>query len=106
MSNVNYTHDNATAPGIALAHTVYGEPVTAQSPDMGAGDGVVRVTTGSVFSDYKKPKRRSHDHGHVLCEYDGCKAYPSKGTGYCIGHARSLGLVENWNKAGRQHESD
>jgi len=105
MSNVNYTHDNATAPGIALAHTIHGSPVTGQTPVMGVGENVARATD-TVFSNYKKPPRRSKDNGKDLCQAEGCRAYPSKGLGYCIGHARSLGLVENWNVKGRNHESD
>ena len=107
MGNVNYQHDNSTAPGIALAHTVYGSPVSSQTPADGIGENVARVTTGSVFSNYKKPPRRSQDNGKELCASDGCRAYPAAvGKGYCVGHARSLGLIENWGREGRKHESD
>lgn len=101
----NYTHDNATAPGIALAHTVYGEPVMgSMRPEM-AGEGTSQVA-GNIMAPYKKPVRRHRDNGKALCASEGCRAWPMKGGEHCVGHARSLGLIENWNRDGRPNEPE
>jgi hypothetical protein len=85
-----YTHDNSTAPGIALAHTVYGSPVTASlRPEM-AQQGTTRQVQ-STFRDYQPPKRRAHDKGHPLCSEPDCKSYPVQGKNYCTGHGRLHG---------------
>lgn len=93
MAGNNYTHDNATAPGIALAHTIYGEPVLASMRPESAIEGTVKQVQ-PIFSNYKPPKRREHDKGHVLCSEEGCKAYPMSGKNYCPGHARVHGEVK------------
>ena len=89
----NYTHDTATAPGIALAHTIHGQAVDASlRPEM-AQEGTVKQTH-SQFRAYQPPKRRAHDQGHALCSEDGCKAYPVDGKNYCPGHARQHGEMK------------
>lgn len=94
MAGNNYTHDNASASGIALAHTIYGEPVTASMRPEMAVEGTVRQVQ-SVFSDYKPPKRRLKDSpDKLLCSEDGCKAFPVEGKNYCPGHARSKGEMK------------
>jgi hypothetical protein len=90
MAKNNYTHDNATAPGIALAHTVYGEPTTASMRPEMAAEGTVRQVQ-PIFTEYRPPKRREHDHGHRLCSEEGCKSYPVKDKNYCTGHGRIHG---------------
>ena len=86
----NYTNDNATAPGIALAHTIHGAPVDGSvRPEM-VNEGTVKQAQ-SQFRPYQPPKRRAHDQGHILCSEEGCKAYPIDGKNYCTGHARSHG---------------
>jgi hypothetical protein len=88
-----YTHDNATAPGIAQAHTVYGGAVSKSlRPEMAiAGTAQQRQ---SSFRDYQPPKRRAHDNGHALCSEEGCKAYPMEDKSYCAGHARVHGEMK------------
>ena len=90
MAGNSYTHDNATASGIALAHTIHGEPVTASLRPESAGEGTIKQAQ-PVFTDYRPPKRRAHDHGHDLCAEPDCKAYPMEGKNYCTGHARLHG---------------
>lgn len=95
-----YTHANNTAPNVALAHTVYGDPVEAIKPVGAANENVVRAV-GSVFSDYKPPPLPKQG----PCAIEGCRSTATVGdTGHCVGHARKLGLIENWGKDGRQHE--
>jgi hypothetical protein len=96
MAN-NYTSDNATAPGTALAHTVYGSPVTASMRPEMAQPGTTRQVQ-AIFSNYRPPKRRAHDKGHVLCSEEGCKAYPADGKNYCTGHARQHGEMKQCAK--------
>jgi len=97
MAGNSYTHDNATAPGIALAHTIYGSPVTASMRPEMAVEGTVKQVQ-SVFSDYKPPKRRLKDNpDKLLCAEDGCKAFPVDGKSYCAGHGRSNGEAKTCN---------
>ena len=54
MAKNSYTHDNATAPGIALAHTVYGEPTTASMrPEMAAEGTVVKSSRSSPSTAHR-----------------------------------------------------
>jgi hypothetical protein len=97
MSN-SYTPDNASGQGVALAHTVFGSPVTATMRPQAGGEGIGPATWSTA--PYKK-KRRVNDKGATLCAFEGgCKAYPMKDQEYCTGHARSLGIIQNW-KSGR-----
>lgn len=96
-----YTHDNATAPGIALAHTVYGEPVGTSRLAAGVGVGDTTIGQATWSTAPFKPRRRVGDNGGKLCAFEGCKAYPSKADksdDYCSGHARSLGLTKTCAK--------
>lgn len=103
------THPNASAEGVALTHTLYGEPVQ--------GSGGVTHTHGNIQPaglhstlPYRPPKRRDRDNpDRILCSFDGCKAFPMKTHPYCTGHARSLGLIENWKpseKAATHDDAD
>jgi len=89
----DYRHDNSTAPGIAQAHTIYGEPVTASLRQEMVNEGTTRQVQ-SFFRNYEPPKRREHDKGHRLCAEEGCKAYPATGKNYCAGHGRVHGEVK------------
>ena len=98
------THQHGSAEGVALVHTLYGDPVQ--------GGGGVTHAHGDIqpaglhsTAPYRPPKRRNRDNpDKLLCSADGCKAYPIKSHPYCAGHARSLGLVE-WDKGGRPKEA-
>jgi len=94
----NYRHENSSAEGIALAHTIYGEPTTKTMRPESAGPGTVRQAA-PVFSNYKPPKRRERDNpDRALCSEEGCKAYPKTGKNYCEGHARIHGEVKTCAK--------
>lgn len=87
------TSVHGSAPDVTLAYAMYGDPVDDTGRPDSTGDDVVQQVW-SVFQDYRG------------CLTEGCRAHPTK-TGHCVGHSRSLGLVENWNQKGRQpHESD
>ena len=93
MAN-GYVHDNSAKDGIALAHSVYGDPVTATMRPDSHGDNIGPATWSTA--PYVPPARRHRDNPErKLCSFEGCKGYPSKAGGgdYCIGHAKSLGLV-------------
>lgn len=86
----HYTHDNASASGIALAHTVYGEKVSATGAANSVMEGVAPATWSTA--PFKPPKRANED--REFCAEDGCQAYPTvAGQGYCPGHARKRGLM-------------
>jgi hypothetical protein len=97
------THQNASAEGVQLAHTLYGTHVQ--------GSGGVTHASGDIqpaglhsTAPYRPPKRRMKDNpDKLLCSAEGCKAYPIKKVPYCAGHARKLGLVD-WKV--NQHDVD
>lgn len=96
MANTNghYTHENSQKSGVALAHTVYGEPANATMRQESAVEGSVRQTQ-AVFSAYKPPKRKKRDNPNLaLCAHEGCNAFPMADKNYCTGHARTHGEVK------------
>jgi hypothetical protein len=107
MAEPFFVHENTTAPGIQLAHTAYGEPVTATMRLNSTDEGVAPVVTQSIMRPYQVPKRRRSDNpDKLLCSFEGCKGFPMREQIYCVGHARSLGLIQNWNKEGKRRGPD
>lgn len=105
MAEPFFVHENTTAPGIQLAHTMYGEPVTA-TMRLNSTEDSSAVVTQSIMRPYQVPKRRRQDNpDKLLCSFEGCKGFPMREQVYCVGHARSLGLIKNWGKDGK-HEPD
>lgn len=105
--NSFYDSVYASKSDVALVHTLYGEPVDQTVRPNNTQDKVVQAV-GSLYRPYVKPLRKSKELNRfekpkVLCATDGCKAFPTK-TGHCVGHSRSLGLIENWNQQGRKHD--
>ena len=97
------SHQNSSAEGVALVHSLYGEKVGGtqgindDNPD-------VQVATGYSTAPYRPPKRRHRDNpDKLLCSFEDCKAYPIKSTDYCAGHSRKLGLVD-WKTGGRNSD--
>ena len=61
-------------------------------------EGVKQVAGAPMMRPYEAPKRRQDDNPErALCAHEGCRAWPMKELEYCSGHARSLGLIENWS---------
>lgn len=110
MANSHYDSAYSSKSNVALVHTVHGEPVDQTVRPNNTQDHVVQAV-GSLYRPYEKPLRKSKelnrfDKPKVLCATDGCRAFPTK-TGHCVGHSRSLGLIENWNVEGRKpHEPE
>ncbi len=83
-------HQNATAPGIALQHTLQGSPVQGVG-GVSHAHGAVQPAGIHSTAPYKPPKRRGQDNlDKPLCAYEDCKAFPIKTTDYCVGHSRNL----------------
>ena len=84
--------------GIALAHTVYGEPVHASRPENAGAENAAPAWGTHSTAPYK---RRAFDNpAKALCATEGCTAFPmtrADGQGHCVGHARKLGYVPNWS---------
>lgn len=89
--STNYIPANAQNAGTVAAHAVAGEPMAAAfSRPNAVGDNVQQAalfSTAPYRDPALKPKRRA-------CSVDGCKGSPMKSIEYCVGHARSLGLVK------------
>lgn len=98
---MHFRHENTSAEGIALAHTVYGQPVTATGrPDSTQPN--VQLAVGNIMAPYKPPPRRDLDNPELaLCAEEDCKAFPVKGLDYCAGHSRKRGLMSTCQMCGR-----
>lgn len=104
-----FRHANSQNEGIVLAHTMYGQPSVegnyAAQGSVGPEGSTIQRSTYSVMAAYVTPEEKLTQtiHTERRCKgKDGtCKGFPMKDLDYCSGHARSLGLVENWNKNGR-----
>ena len=104
-----YTHQHAQKAGEGSTVVRVGQLEGRALADSHGREGGLRdgisVAVGNVFEPYVKPKRRRKDNpDKLLCMEDGCNAFPMKELDYCTGHARSMGLIENWKKAGREAE--
>ena len=89
----SYKHDNASAPGVAHPWTVKGSPVSDTGrPNSTASN--VQPATGYSTAPYVSPAERKKK--AKKCAHEGCRGSKMKTTDYCAGHARSLGLIENW----------
>lgn len=92
----NYYHHQHTGNSGNPNHV----PVSSLYDRQAGGEGVAAVNpnvqrvSGSMMRDYQPPKPPPPP--PVLCEVDGCKAYPMKSDdhGLCTGHARSAGLLK------------
>jgi hypothetical protein len=95
-----YRQDNgARGEGIALAHTIAGEPVMDRARQHNQGPNVEQATWSTA--PYKPPKRRNYDNPDLpLCAEEDCRAYPMKTTPYCAAHARSKGLLPHCSVEG------
>jgi hypothetical protein len=86
------THQHASAEGVALAHTIYGSPVA--SPQGHERSSNIQPAGLHSTAPYKPPKRRAKDSPKkTLCPADGCRAFPTKATGYCVGHSKQMGVM-------------
>ena len=97
MADNFYKHQNSQSEGLTRTIALYGEHKGGSGGVNHANEGTALVV-GNQQAPYKKPKRRlKDDPTKLLCIQEGCKAYPMKTEEYCSGHARSLGLIENWS---------
>jgi hypothetical protein len=105
-----YDNQNASAPGIALAHAVNGELVGGRQGVPQGGN--VQLATQYSTAPYKPPKVAPARQPAVKekakrvpaehCREEGCKGYVSKkyaaeGHFYCMGHLWGKGIVERVN---------
>lgn len=92
------THQHGAAEGVQLAHTIYGTPVEG-SRGIPSGGNIQPAGLHSTLP-YKPPKRRAKDNPNkILCPIDGCKAFPTKATGYCVGHSAKM-KIGQWKRGG------
>lgn len=97
MSRLHTTH-YGMAEGVALAHTLVGEPLEG-SGGVEHANGDIQLATEYSTAPYKRRKRDNPN--MKLCQFekeDGsqCKGFQLKDTDYCAGHSKSLGLV-SWS---------
>lgn len=105
-----YAHDHSQArgnnPNVKPLSALY-DGVVAGAGGVNHGHGTVKLAVGNMQRAYQEPARRGKDSpDKVLCAFQGCKAFPMKTIEYCTGHARSLGLIENWASRGAKPEVD
>jgi hypothetical protein len=89
---------------IQLQSQAWGDPVTEKSRAEAAGTSNIRPAGLFSTAPYKGPKEATpselakDETGKFtkLCpgpNDEGCNAYATKKTGYCVGHSRKLGLI-------------
>lgn len=98
-------HVNAQASGIVHAHAMYGQPVQATAPPNLTNSNIQPAfglwSTAPYVSEDDVHTAKIHTARRCKGNDGACKGFPMKDLDYCSGHARSLGLVQNWNKNGR-----
>jgi hypothetical protein len=93
----------AHGENVQLQSQAWGDPVTGKSRAEAAGQSDIRPAGLFSTAPYRGP---SNDKSELakdetgrftkLCpgpENEGCNAYATKKTGYCVGHSRKLGLI-------------
>lgn len=85
----HYANQNASSPNAVLAHARVGAPVASPTGHERGSDNKIQPAGLHSTAPYKPPKRRAKDNvNKKLCPMDGCKAFPTKATGYCVGGGR------------------
>lgn len=110
MSNTtnNYSPINSGVDGTALAHTLNGEPTSATARSNSIGENVQQAALHST-APYVSPEERiarSNPRGKKCkANDDTCKGSRMKDLEFCVGHARSMGLLDKtWDKFGNVRE--
>ncbi len=93
----DYRHDhtqskNSAVKSVGEYMASKGTPVQQGAGGLvtNGGDSNIRQLAQPHMAHYKAPKRRSKDNPDlVLCEHEGCKAYPMKEGGLCRAHSIS-----------------
>lgn len=103
----NYSPINSGVDGTALAHSLNGEPVVTTARANAVGENVQQAQLHST-APYVSPEERhakANPRGKKCkAKDDTCKGDRMKGLDFCVGHARSMGLLETtWNNKGEHH---
>lgn len=110
MANTkNFSHIKpALAHGdhVALQHTLNGGPAQSTMRAEAPGDNIQQAGLWST-APYKDPKLALKP-GKKPCKGKGghCKAFAIQELGYCVFHARQLGLYDAWAKEGSSTSKD
>jgi len=95
-----YAAANSGTEGTALAHTLAGEPVTGVVRANAAGENIALATQFST-APYIPPEKRHKAAKRCIAKDGTCKGSRMKDSEYCVGHARSLGLLDKtWTNKG------
>jgi hypothetical protein len=99
-------------PNIVLAHTAFGEPLTKTGPVNSPAPSQSGVDRAGLFSSapYKPTVVSDACIGNAGTDKPPCKGSRMKGSKYCVGHARSLGLVPSggnqWTKMAEEESTE
>jgi hypothetical protein len=115
MSNNYYDNQNASAPGVVLAHAAVGELVggrvgiaqggdiqpaglNSMAPYRGKPTKAEEIAAKPVTRAVKRERKKKTPAPH--CKEEGCRAYAATGKGYiyCMGHLWAKGIVERPEK--------
>jgi hypothetical protein len=107
----NYYAHQHTQSGSSTVVPV-GELYAQNGQVVKAGSGGVEHSTSNIkpatYTMLRPHQRRKADYapGKALCTVEGCKAFPMKTQDVCSGHARSMGLIDNWSTKRKVADGD
>lgn len=97
MTDPIHVNQNAQAEGIVLQHALKGDLVSNLVPTYATGGEDVGKATRFSTAPYIAPEDRKPKVKLCKANEGTCKGSPMPSTGYCSGHSRSMGLIENWS---------
>lgn len=81
---------------VATLYAEHGQEVKEGAGGVEHETGDIVRSTQTMFRDHQR-RKADYAPGKALCSVEGCKAFPMKTETVCSGHARSMGLIDNWS---------
>ena len=111
MSKNNFyqhQHSQSADSNVVQVSALYnqnGQVVKGGSGGVEHAEGDVQRSTQTMMRPFQR-RKADYAPGKALCSVEGCKAFPMKTEEVCSGHARSMGLIENWSTKKKEPVDD
>ena len=106
-----YEHQHSqssTGSNVVTVGALYGQngqEVKGGSGGVEHAEGNVQRATQTMMRPHQR-RKADYAPGKALCTVEGCKAFPMKTHDVCSGHARSMGLIDNWSTKKKEPADD
>ncbi len=90
---------------VSALYAQNGQEVKTGSGGVEHAEGDVQRSTQTMMRPHQR-RKADYAPGKALCTVEGCKAFPMKTEEVCSGHARSMGLIENWSTKKKETVDD